>query len=338
MERLRVRDLTVEFHSGGYALRPLDMFGFDAEAGELVLVLGPSGSGKTTLLSCLAGILTPRSGTIRLDDTEITRLSPAQLTEFQRYGVGIVFQGFKLVPSLTAAENVSVALRVAGVPGKVARRRAEELLADFSLSDRLNNRPGALSGGQQQRVAFARALAHDPPLILADEPTAQLDYIQVETVIRALRKLAAPGRLVIVSTHDQRLVPLADRVLRMDGGEPQETHLPRQFLLTTNQILFRQGTRGDLIFVVEEGAIDLVRQRADGSEELVHTSKPGEYFGELAPLLGFPRSATARACETTIVTGYTAAEFRNLPDGRGEVSDLGRLLGPSPGAGSDAAE
>src|SRR5262249_53338247 len=153
---------------------------------------------------------------------------------------------------------------------------------------RMSNRPGKLSGGQQQRVAIARALAHDPPLLVADEPTAALDYIQVENVVRTLRDLAKPGRIVVVSTHDHRLVPLADRVIKM-GTEPVlEGAQPGPVELADGQQLFAQGDRGELIYVVQSGAIELFRDLAEGGEELIHTSKPGDYFGELAPLFGFP--------------------------------------------------
>jgi ABC-type taurine transport system ATPase subunit len=133
MQSLEISDLTVEFHSGGYLLRPLDGFSLRVDAGELVIVLGPSGCGKTTLLSCIAGILTPNAGSIRVDDVDVTRLGPAELTEYRRKMVGLVFQGFKLIASLTAQENVEAPLRLAGVPAKAARGRARALLAEAGL-------------------------------------------------------------------------------------------------------------------------------------------------------------------------------------------------------------
>ncbi len=126
-----------------------------------------------------------------------------------------MFQAFNLIPSLTARENVQIALQSAKVPRRDARARAEAVLGEVGLEDRMHHRPGDLSGGQQQRVAIARALALDPPLLLADEPTAHLDYIQVDGVLRLLRDLASPGRIVIVATHDDRLLPLADRVVEL---------------------------------------------------------------------------------------------------------------------------
>jgi putative ABC transport system ATP-binding protein len=206
-----IRDLTIEYASGGYIVRPIHDLDLQVASGELVLLLGASGSGKTTLLSALAAILRPMAGTIRVGDVEVTALRGAALTEYRRHRVGVVFQTFNLVPSLTARDNVQAPLWAARMPARQARARAEQLLARVGLRERLDHRPGDLSGGQQQRVAIARALAHDPPLVLADEPTAHLDYIQVEGVLRLLRELAEPGRIVMVATHDERLLSLADR-------------------------------------------------------------------------------------------------------------------------------
>ena len=318
MQTLTIAELTIEFASGGYKVRPLDDFYAEMHSGELVLLLGPSGCGKTTLLSCLAGILTPTSGSILLDGRDITTLNAHGLTEYRRTSVGLVFQGFKLLPSLTARENVEAPLRLAGVGASQARARAEELLTRFGLAERMSQRPGRLSGGQQQRAAIARALAHDPPVILADEPTAALDYVQVETVLRTLRDLAAPGRVVIVSTHDHRLVPLADRVIKM-GPQALLDDGPRPGLvsLKAGEILFQQGDRGDLVYFVEAGHIDLYQERAEGGDTVVYSCGPGEYFGELAPLLGFRRSATARARTDVTLAGITVQEFRESagPDG-----------------------
>ncbi len=322
MTDLEVRHLTVEFSSGDYVVRALDNLSFYATSGELVLLLGPSGSGKTTLLSCLAGILTPSNGLIVFGETAVTELRGARLNDYRRKTVGIVFQSFNLVPSLTAAENVDSPLRSAGVSARKARARALELLDLVGLSDRAGHRPGDLSGGQQQRVAIARALAFDPPVLLADEPTAHLDYSQVEIVLRILRSLAAPGRLVIVSTHDDRITPLADRVVDLtpDVSGPQRRQRLR---LAPGEVVFEEGSRGALIYVIDEGEIDIIRRRADGSEEFLGRYGPKEYFGELGPLLGFPRAGTARARTPAVLTGYTVTEFRE----RVGADKLDKLLG-----------
>jgi putative ABC transport system ATP-binding protein len=312
MPALEIRDLTVEYSSGGYAARPIDGLDLDVDSGELVLLLGASGCGKTTLLSVLAGILTPTSGAARFGDLEITALRGAALTSFRRQTVGIVFQAFNLVPSLSARENVEVPLRVAGLSRSAARERADHLLDRVDLAHRMKHRPSDLSGGQQQRVAIARALAHDPPLVLADEPTAHLDYIQVEGVLTLLREIARPGRVVVIATHDERLLPLANRVVELSPRAVASTRDPERRELGDGEVLFRQGDVGDLVYVVSSGRIEIVMERDDGSEELVTSIEPGGYFGELAPLFRLRRSATARAKGATTVVGHSLTQFREL--------------------------
>ena len=308
---LRIRDLTIEYSSGGYVVRPISGLDLRADAGQLVLLLGASGSGKTSLLSVIAGLLTPASGSVRVGDTEVIGLSGSALTHHRRHSVGVVFQAFNLVPSLTAAENVQVPLRAAGWRGRAARDRAAELVARVDLEDRAHHRPADLSGGQQQRVAIARALAHDPPVLLADEPTAHLDYLQVESVVRLLSDLADAGRLVIVATHDDRLKPLSDDVVDLTPSAETSGRAPSRQLLDAGEVLFVEGDRGDRVFVVESGAIELIRQRVDGTEELLTTVSDGRYFGELAPMLGLPRAATARAVDRAVVIGYSLRDFRD---------------------------
>ena len=211
------RDLAIEYTCGAQAVRPIDGLSLDLSSGELVLLMGPSGCGKTSLLSMLAGILHPTRGSITMDGLEVTGLAGNVLTEYRRHRVGVVFQAFNLIPSLTAAENVEVPLRAVGLGRRRSRGRARELLEQMGLGDRSCHRPGALSGGQQQRVAIARALALDPPLLLADEPTAHLDRAQVGRVAQRLREIADDGRVVVVATHDDRILPLADRAIVLDG-------------------------------------------------------------------------------------------------------------------------
>jgi putative ABC transport system ATP-binding protein len=307
---VQIRDLVVEYSSGGYPVRPINGLDLDANSGELILLLGASGSGKTTLLSILAAILTPTSGSVRVGDTEVTELKGSALTRYRRETVGVVFQAFNLIPSLSALENVTVPLRAAGVGRREAKARATALLESVDLSHRLEHKPADMSGGQQQRVAIARALAHDPPVVLGDEPTAHLDYIQVEGVLRILRQLADDGRVVIVATHDDRIIPLADRVVNLTPRADTESREPERITLEPGATLFAQGDAGELVYVVESGTIEIVRTRDDGSEEAVASVKPGNYFGELAPMFGLRRSAGARAVDATVVTGYTLRDFR----------------------------
>lgn len=309
---LRIRDLTVEFTKGDYTVRPLDQLTATVPAGSLALLLGPSGCGKTTLLSCLAAILKPTSGSISYGDTEITSLSGKALTEYRRHGVGIVFQAFNLVPSLTSLENVALPMRSAGVRHSEANRRAGELLERMGLADRTTHLPSGLSGGQQQRVAIARAVGLDPPLLLADEPTAHLDYIQVEGVLRLIRGLTDGGRVVVVSTHDDRMLPLADQIieLRPDFVQVGDAE-PREVTLAAGEYLFRQGDPSDVIYMIEQGRIDVTRETPEGDVHLASLG-PGDHLGEMGPLFGLPRSATARASEDTVLTAYGVKAFRDL--------------------------
>jgi putative ABC transport system ATP-binding protein len=216
--KLVVDNLTVAYSRAAQTVRPVEAFDLTVEPGELVLLHGPSGCGKTTLLSAIAGLLTPESGSIRFDGDDVVTLGKRALLRHRRNRVGMVFQSFNLIPSLTAVENVAVPMTVAGVPAKAAQAKARAALIQLGLGERLGHRPGELSGGQQQRVAIARALANDPPVLLADEPTAHLDHTQIESVRSIFRTIADSGRIVVISTHDDRLLEVADRVVQMRGA------------------------------------------------------------------------------------------------------------------------
>jgi len=218
MADLRVDGLVVEYSPGGQPVRPIDGLDIHAPGGALVLLLGPSGSGKTTLLSCLAGILSPTKGDITFGDVDVAKLGPKERTGYRRHTVGIVFQAFNLVPSLTAAENVMAPLLGAGVKKGEAATRAAELLERVGLEARAGHRPGELSGGQQQRVAIARALVHDPPLLLADEPTGEVDGMNETKVLDMLRERAEAGAAVVVVSHSPAVAAAADRSIALSDG------------------------------------------------------------------------------------------------------------------------
>jgi putative ABC transport system ATP-binding protein len=309
MSLLEVQGLTVEYSSGGYTIRPLDQLDMELDRGELGIVLGASGSGKSTLLAAVAGMLRPAAGSIRVDGTDVVGLSGPDLTAFRQRQVGVVFQSFNLVTSLSARENVELPLLTAGVSPRAARQRATDLLAAVGLRSETSRRPGQLSGGQQQRVAIARALALDPPLVVADEPTAHLDYIQIEGVLDILRSLVGSQRCVLVATHDERLLPLADKVIEVSPRARPESVVAERRQLAAGEVLFRQGQAGSLVYLVESGVIRLSRERAGGSEEVVRDVGPGGYFGELAPMFGLPRSATARALEPAVVSGLPLSQL-----------------------------
>ena len=308
---LIVNDLVVEFVHDGYAIRPLDGLSFEAQAGELVVLLGPSGCGKTTLLSCLGGILTPTSGSIQVGPTDVTGLKGKELDAYRRDKIGFVFQAFNLIPSLTARENIAVPLTLTGQNRKTAFERADHLLTQVGLAERADHLPSKLSGGQMQRVAVARGLGHNPPLLLADEPTANLDHIQAEAIIRLLQELRDDGRMIVVSTHDARLVPIADRIVQMvpEPAEPEQDE--QQMSFDAGQSIFEQGDGSDFVYVIESGEVDVIRVLADGSEEPLNRIGPGAYFGELGPFLGFQRSASVRAHSNVELTAYNPQVFRS---------------------------
>lgn len=213
---VRVRDLVMRLPSGGKTLTILDGVSLDVAAGEVVAVTGPSGSGKSTLLGLIAGLDTPSGGSIAVDGVEVTRLGEAALARFRRRTIGFVFQSYHLIPTLTAAENVAVPLDLAGVSGAPARAR--ELLAGVGLADRGHHYPAQLSGGEQQRVAIARALANRPALLLADEPTGELDATTGADVIALFDRLNRDGTTLVVVTHDEDLALAARRVVHMRDG------------------------------------------------------------------------------------------------------------------------
>jgi len=239
---LDVRSLTKTFGSGRAAVRAVDGLDLTVQRGEIVLIMGPSGSGKTTLLTMIGGLLSPTSGSVAVDGLDITRLKERQLTKFRRHYLGFVFQSFNLLESLNARENVEAALNFAGVGGRKAHKRATALLTDLGMADRLRAKPQTLSGGERQRVSIARALANDPQLILADEPTANLDSRHGHEVVELLHDIAkAQQRTIVIVSHDHRIRDVADRVLWLQDGRFQyvdEGNPYQSALLNTASVLY----------------------------------------------------------------------------------------------------
>ncbi len=304
------RDLVVEYESGGYLVRPIDGLDIEVREASSRSCWGRAVAARPHSSPCWRRFSSRRPAARCSAPSRSPLSRAASSTAYRLRKVGIVFQAFNLVPSLNASENVQIPLLASGLRRRAGRDRADALLDQVGLADRRHHRPGELSGGQQQRVAIARALALDPPLLLADEPTAHLDYIQVESVLRLLREIADSGRIVVVATHDERLLPLADRVVAMSPKAEDGTAAARELVLAPGEVLFEQGEPGDLVYVIEEGEVEIVRVLADRSEELLARIGPGRYFGELAPLFGIRRSATARASTQARVVGLTVVEFR----------------------------
>ena len=217
---VRVRDLVMRLASGGRDLTVLDGVSLDVPAGQVIAVTGPSGSGKSTLLGLIAGLDRPTAGSISVDGVDITRLEEDALARLRRDTIGYVFQSYHLIPTLTAAENVAVPLELAGRPEAPARARA--LLDAVGLGDRADHYPAQLSGGEQQRVAIARAMALRPKLLLADEPTGNLDSAtgaQIIALLLALNRRHESTLLLV--THDEALARHAERVIRLRDGRIQ---------------------------------------------------------------------------------------------------------------------
>lgn len=307
---LSVSELVVEYITDGYAIRPLDGFCMEARASELLALVGPSGSGKTTLLSVLSAMIPATGGSVTMNGTDVLSLSGRALEDFRRSHIGIVFQGFNLVPSLSARENVAAPLLIAGVRRSEALKRADAVLEEVDMADRGNHRPNRLSGGQQQRVAVARGLVGDPEILLADEPTANLDLISAEAVIGLLRGLRDRGRTIIISTHDARLLPAADRVVEMTQMPTQPEEKSELLSFAAGDVVFRQSDPSDYVYEIRSGTIEVIRELAGGAEERLATREAGNYVGELGPILGFPRSATVRAVSDVSLALLTAQQFK----------------------------
>lgn len=216
---IQTRDLTKDLPLGKTVVHALRGVNLEIQPGEMVGIVGPSGSGKSTLLGLIGGLDKPTRGSIEIDGVDISKLSEDKLTEIRNEKIGFIFQFFNLIPTLTAQENVALPIQFARKARFSSDKRAKELLTMLGMADRLNHRPTELSGGQQQRVAIARALANNPPLLLADEPTGNLDSESGEVVLDALEKVRTEtGTTVVIVTHDPDLAKRTDRIITLVDG------------------------------------------------------------------------------------------------------------------------
>ncbi|MGQ9641572.1 MAG: ABC transporter ATP-binding protein [Candidatus Bathycorpusculaceae bacterium] len=216
---VKVKDLVKVYRLGKIEVQALRGLSMDIKPGELIAVIGPSGSGKTTLLNIIGGLDQATAGMVQVGDTLVTALTTTQLVEYRRKTVGHIFQTLNLIPTLTAAENIELPMIALGVPRKKRAERVQELLEIVGLKDRADHKPEELSGGEQQRVAIAAALANDAPLLLADEPTGELDTTNAKIVVDYLVKVNRElGKTIIMVTHDPSVARAADRILRIEDG------------------------------------------------------------------------------------------------------------------------
>jgi putative ABC transport system ATP-binding protein len=223
---VHARGLSKDYGSGEGLVRALDAVDLDVNRGEAVAVMGPSGCGKSTLLHLIGGLNRPSAGQLSVAGQRVDELSERALAYFRRDEIGFVFQAFQLMDELTAQENVELPALLAGYPPNQARARATALLEQVGLADRARHLPSMLSGGQRQRVAIARALVNDPGIVLADEPTGNLDSASAFDVLSLLGDLHAKGLTLVIVTHDERIAATADRLISMrDGAFVDETRL-----------------------------------------------------------------------------------------------------------------
>lgn len=216
MAEIELVTVSKQFETPGGTVRALDSVSLSIEAGELVAVLGPSGSGKTTLLNLIGALDTPSEGVVTVAGRRLSSASSGELFDFRRHTVSFVFQSFNLFPELTALENVTFGAEIAGRKG--ATERAEEVIKAVGLASRTTHYPHELSGGEQQRVAIARALATENPVLLADEPTGELDYETGVSILSLLAEQSEAGRTVLIVTHNREIARIADRVIELSGG------------------------------------------------------------------------------------------------------------------------
>jgi len=219
MKVIELNNLYKEYHDGEISVKAVNGIDLVIEEGEFTVIVGPSGSGKTTLLNLIGGLDKPTAGEIYINGTFVNSLGGNKLIDFRLNNIGFVFQAYKLIPVLTAGENIEFIMELQGKPKAERRKRSEELLTSVGLIDRIDSRPSRLSGGQQQRVAVARALASKPRFILADEPTANLDSESTRNLLDIMEKLNHEENMTFIfSTHDARVVKKAHRVITLEDG------------------------------------------------------------------------------------------------------------------------
>ncbi len=216
---IQVNNLSKQFYLKDFIVNALQDISFEVQTGEFIGLIGPSGSGKTTLINCLAGLIKPNNGEIFIDNTNITELNSAELRSFRLNNIGMVFQEHLLIDSITAVENVEIPLIFQGVSANESRNKAIALLREVSLEEKANNLPQELSGGQQQRVGLARAMINNPKIILADEPTGNIDSKSGHAIIELFRKIAKEHNTsIIMVSHNPAHIKSFDRVLKLDDG------------------------------------------------------------------------------------------------------------------------
>ena len=316
---IELRNVVKTYQSTAGAFTALKGIDLRIEPGEFVAVIGKSGSGKSTLINMITGIDRPSSGEVLVAGAAVHTLSEGQMAIWRGRSIGVVFQFFQLLPTLTLAENVMLPMDFCGMYTPHERyQRAMALLQHMEMAEHAHKLPSAISGGQQQRVAIARALANDPPILVADEPTGNLDSQTAESVFRMFERLVDQGKTILMVTHDQDLAKRVTRTVIIADGEVIDEYLARalpalseaQLIWATHQLetrgyapgqtIIREGEPADNFYVITRGQIEVVLRQPNGSEIVVTSMGVGQYFGEIELLHGSANIATIRAGATGV--------------------------------------
>jgi ABC-type lipoprotein export system ATPase subunit len=313
---VEVRDLIKEYRTEAGDFRALNSVSISVDESQFVAVIGKSGSGKSTLINMVTGIDRPTSGEVWVNGTAVHQLSEGELARWRGRNLGIVFQFFQLLPTLSLIDNVMLPMDFCNMyPPRERRDRAMALLDRVGMGARADKLPSAVSGGQQQRAAIARALANDPPIIVADEPTGNLDSRTAEAIFDLFRELVAAGKTILMVTHDNDLAARTDRSIFVADGEVVNEFVVSalhgldvdQMTLAASKltpivyqpgaVIVRQGDEADLFYIITKGVVDVLVQQPGGAEVKVASLQSGQYFGEIALMRGGTRTATVRASE-----------------------------------------
>ncbi len=314
-----MRDIVKTFQTAAGPFTALKSVDLRVNPGEFVAIIGKSGSGKSTLINMLTGIDRPTAGEVYVGETAVHTLSEGRMAKWRGRNLGIVFQFFQLLPTLSLLENVMLPMDFCNMYSPRERKqRALKLLDMVGMADQANKLPSAVSGGQQQRVAIARALANDPPIVVADEPTGNLDSKTAEAVFELFENLVQQGKTIIMVTHDSDKAKRVHRAVIVSDGEVIEEYLARAFSTLTQEqliwasheiepeqhepgsIIFHEGSAPDQFYIISHGSAEVVLKSADGSDIVASRLTPGQYFGEIALLRGVERTATVRAGSTGV--------------------------------------
>jgi ABC-type lipoprotein export system ATPase subunit len=321
---IELRDVQKSYKSAAGDFLALKGIDLQIGAGEFVSVIGKSGSGKSTLLNMVTGIDRPTAGEVLVNGTAVHKLDENQLAGWRGDNLGIIFQFFQLLPALSLMQNVILPMDLAGkYKPRERRERAEHLLEIVDLAEHMHKLPSMVSGGQQQRAAMARALANDPPIIIADEPTGNLDSKTATKVFNLFNTLVEQGKTIIIVTHDSSLARRANRTALITDGEivnefvakalPTMTH--EQLLSATHKvsprkyepgaIILTEGKDNDKFYIVSKGIVEVVLPRPNQSDVVILQLGPGKYFGEIAFFHGEKSRASVRAAESNPVEVLT---------------------------------